>query len=165
MFGVFSQPKNNEYLWYSVRGSADTFGSWSAWRDQTIAGYTIPDWIHLPFEFYTRLGASALIKHIIQGHTFIRSTLYPNPPSVDEKFLAYLNGRETLSTSIKNMCSVDDLFYTITPNRTLKLYEVPTNPEESNIVMRNDGTINVKPEGDLSKIVGQWVHDLSLIHI
>ena len=160
--GDSSQPKNNEYLWYSVRGSTDTFGAWSAWRDQTIAGYTIPDWIHLPFEFYTRLGASALIKHIIQGHTFIRSALYPNPPSVDEKFLAYLNGRETLSTSIKNMCSVDDLFYIITPNRTLKLYEVPAIPEESNIVMKNDGTVNVRPEGDLSKVVGKWVYDNSI---
>ena len=155
-----AEPRPNRYLWYQVRGSSG-FGTWNAWRDRLISGYNIPQWIQIPFEFYTRLGASALIKHVIQNHSIIRSSLYPNPPATDEKFAAYLNGRETMASAIKNMCAVDDLFYTITPDRTLKLYEVPSDPEESHIVMKADGTLSVNPQGDLRKIVGKWVYDNS----
>ena len=157
-WGTPGDPPTNKFLWHRDKNTNDTF---SAWDDYTDYGNVTRNWINIPFEFYTRLGASALISHIIKDHSIIRSALYPYPPAVDEKFSAYLNGRETMASSIRNICAVDDLFYIITPNRTLKLYEVPSVPEESNIVMRNDGTISIRPKGDLSKIVGKWVYENS----
>ena len=156
-----AEPRPNRYLWYQVKGTTERWGDWRAWREQTIANYNIPNWIQIPFEFYTRFGASALIEHIISNHSIIKNSLFAHPPATDEKFAAYLNGRETMATAIKNMCSVDDLFYTITPDKTLHLYEVPSDPNESTIVMKNDGTLSVRPIGNLANIVGKWVYDSS----
>ena len=153
-------PYHNRYLWRQVRGSGN-FGSWTAWRDGSWPDWEIPSWIQIGFRFFTRMGAAELINHIVENHSIIRSPLYPNTPDADEKFSAFLNGRELSSSTIKNICSVDELFYLITPNKTLRLWNVPDDPEESSITIKKDGTLSIEPNGNLSKIVGQWVYDSS----
>ena len=149
-----SSNRNNNYIYEKY-----TTGSRKDWGRYELLNYTNLSWLQFPFEFYTRLSAFDLVTYIIQEHSIISSTPYPSYAPIDEKFDLFLDGRQTMLSLINNVCNVDQLFYVITPNKVIKLYEAPKEPELTNIVMKADGTLNIDTRGDISRLIGKWIYN------
>ena len=158
--GSKSNPRNNNYVW--VKPTLSRYGgeNWIALNSdrQAIDGTVLySNWHTNVLEFTTRLSAYQLVELLIQRHAIINE-VYPSTVPADEKFSGNFTGRETMLSMIKNACAVDELFYTITPNKQVRLYEHPPKPNGTGLSMKADGTLDVKPIGDLSRVVGNWVY-------
>ena len=153
-------PRNNNYTWVKpteARFGGDNWTSLNSSRQAPDGTVLYSNWSTNVFEFATRLNAYQLVDLLIERHSIING-VYPSGIPADEKFSADFTGRETMLSMIKNACAVDELFYTITPNKQVRLYEHPPKPNGTGLSMKADGTLDVRPIGDLSRVVGNWVY-------